>query len=318
MIYGSLCFSGVQEKLTFWHTRISSGDCMNGLVARRRIGVIHLRRDDECSKNSGEGKIHNLLKIQIVQKVCLAQSRIGRGRDCMNRLVCRRRIGVIHLRRDDRCWAAMRYLLSLSRARLTSERSANNATPSIIWDPQILTHEPIWCGNRWSTETSQCYSPSLFLSLPSSKPMSMSLSPRCQCRGFARDNLSGLPLDIGSVCIYNKEGSIMNGWWGRRNMLQTSLNWSLIWRNSCSNTVPFCNIVKPSFPLKSYGRGNPDVNGKPHKILMERHVSFYQRPEAHYLRQETPWSHSGRLPDKKQEGNPCNWDPSFAGSSSRK
>ena len=124
--------------------------------------------------------------------------------------------------------AAMRYLLSLSRARLASERSANNATPSIISDPQILTHEPIWCGNSWSTETSQCYSPSLFLSLPSSKPMSMSLSPRCQCRGFARDNLSGLPLDIGSVCIYNKEGSIMDGRFLFAILLNLLSRWSLM------------------------------------------------------------------------------------------
>ena len=111
--------------------RLQIGQKQIGRVARRRIGVIHLHREDECSKSK-------ICSNQIVQKFGLAQSRIGwRRGDCMNRLVCRRRIGVIHLHRDDR-FCPLSDIYSLSRARLTRERPAK-AIPSIISDRQILS-----------------------------------------------------------------------------------------------------------------------------------------------------------------------------------
>ena len=192
MIYGSLCFSGVQEKLTFWHTRISSGDCMNGLVARRRIGVIHLRRDDECSKNSGEGEIHNLLKIQIVQKVCLAQSRIGRGRDCMNRLVCRRRIGVIHLHRDDRCkqlWDI--YSLSLG------QDSQVRGLPTMPLHP-LFEIRKFLLTSQYDVETAGAQK-----RLNVIHPLSSSLSPapnQCQCHCRPGVSVAGLLVTTSVVC----------------------------------------------------------------------------------------------------------------------
>ena len=54
--------------------RILSADCMNGpQVTRRRIGVIHLHGDDECSKS----KIHNLLKYEFCNSFFLHNKEVG-------------------------------------------------------------------------------------------------------------------------------------------------------------------------------------------------------------------------------------------------
>lgn len=133
-------------------------------------------------------------KNQIVQKFGLAQSRIGwRRGDCMNRLVCRRRIGVIHLHRDDRC-CPLSDIYSLSRARLTRERPAK-AIPSIISDRQILSP-----ASQYDVGTSLSLKTNVNVTAASVSPTLRLCS--WQPQWFGRDP--------GSACIYiyNKEGSI--------------------------------------------------------------------------------------------------------------
>ena len=134
-------------------------------------------------------------KNQIVQKFGLAQSRIGwRRGDCMNRLVCRRRIGVIHLHRDDRCCPLSDiYSLSLSSKTHKGEACQSHSI-DYFRSANSQPREPMWCGN---------------VSLP---------RDQCQChRSVSVAHLAALLVTTsvvwtrpGSACIYiyNKEGSI--------------------------------------------------------------------------------------------------------------
>ena len=116
-------------------------------------------------------------KNQIVQKFGLAQSRIGwRRGDCMNRLVCRRRIGVIHLHRDDRS-SPLSDIYSLSLEQDSQGRGLPKPFHRLF---QIGKFSAPRANMMWER-------------LSPSRPMSM--SPQRQCHppcGFARDNLSGL------------------------------------------------------------------------------------------------------------------------------
>ena len=193
-------------------------------------------------------------KNQIVQKFGLAQSRIGwRRGDCMNRLVCRRRIGVIHLHRDDRC-SPLSDIYSLSRARLTRERPAK-AIPSIISDRQILSP-----ASQYDVGTSLSLATNVNVTAASVSPTLRLCS--WQPQWFGRDP--------GSACIYiyNKEGSISDDEEEASfNTSLFSLEYKISFKHSSFN-------VDQYFMLKSFGRGNPDADGKPNVPLMERHVSF--------------------------------------------
>ena len=150
-------------------------------------------------------------KNQIVQKFGLAQLRIGwRRGDCMNRLVCRRRIGVIHLHRDDRC-CPLSDIYSLSRARLTRERPAK-AIPSIISDRQILSP-----ASQYDVGTSLSFATNVNVTAASVSPTLRLCSWQPQWFGETW-GLWGFGETHG-VCLHLQQGS-----WGRT----SEASWSIL------------------------------------------------------------------------------------------
>ena len=228
-----------------WYTRLvgliywscGPGTYITGFVCRLHEWMSR-KKKDWCNPPSQGGWMQqqqNLLKL--CKKFVLHNRGLGGG-DCMNRLVCRRRIGVIHLHWDDRC--------------------------SQLWDIYSLEQQGSQ-GRGLPKPFHRLFQIGKFSALPRanmmwkqsehrnvSSPRRMSMSPQRQCRppcGFARDNLSGLDETRGLPAFTfttRKEASVK-----ARKKISASIQaiyhyWHSYFHfniKSCSNTVPFAILL---------------------------------------------------------------------------
>ena len=147
----------------------------------------------------------------------------------MNRLFCRRRIGVIHIHRDDRC-SVLSDVYSFSFQQDSQGRGLPTPFHRLFQIGKFSSHH----ARQYDVEMEQSLRPS-----------------QCQCHrsvtmrrppcGFARDNPTWFRRDPQVCCIhiYNKEGSFPDN--EEEDICYRSFFHLDI--KLRSDTVPFCNTV---------------------------------------------------------------------------